>query len=79
MYSYLIKLDYTQTGGPLDIYVQYINAQVYELFVQDATVFDLMTGITINVDSQLLNIKIVNNSPCCNSEQTIPVSQFVTT
>lgn len=79
MYSYLIKLDYTQTGGPLDIYVQYINAQIYELVMQDVDINNLMAGVTINVDSKLLNVKIVNNSPCCSNELTIPVSQFITT
>lgn len=79
MYSYFIKLDYTQTGGPLDVLVQYINSQEYEMFVQDVTVIDLMNGITINVDTKLLNVKIVNNSPCCSNEQTIPVNDFVTT
>jgi hypothetical protein len=79
MYSYTIKLDYTETTGPLDILVQYTNAQVYEMFVQDASVADLLAGITINVDTKLLNVKIVNNSPCCAAnEQTINVSDFIT-
>jgi hypothetical protein len=67
--NYRLQISNVRTNGPFSIYTKLLNASDYTVFETNVSKQSLIDGKVISVSSDTTHVKVVNNSPNCNSEQ----------